>query len=70
MCADGGAAHRCQETHAAVTEMFPLEIAAWGAEALPLQRETRETEDFVKLWVSPELHRGGSASLLEAEWPW
>lgn len=49
MCADGGVAHGCQETHAAVTEMFLLEIAAWGAEALPLQRETRETEDFVKL---------------------
>lgn len=30
MCADGGVAHGCQETHAAVTEMFPLEIAAWG----------------------------------------
>lgn len=27
-------------------------------------------EDFVKLWVSPELHGGGSASSLEAEWPW
>lgn len=68
MCADG-AAPGCQETHAAMTEMFPLEIAAWGLRP-SLYRGRPERRRFHQLWVSPELHRGGSASSLEAKWPW